>query len=60
MGIFGETWVKHSGKVLRHFAPKCTDLHLCIICHNSSEPPETAVFQAIPHNFSSGAGGDGG
>ena len=60
MGTFGETWVKHSGKLLRHFAPKCTDLHLHIICHNPSEPPETAVFPAISHNFQSGAGGDEG
>jgi hypothetical protein len=60
MGIFGETRVKHSGKLLRHFAPKCTDLHFCIIYHNSPEPPETAVFPAISHNFQSGAGGDGG
>ena len=59
MGTFGETWVKHSGKLLRHFAPKCTDLHLHIICHNPSEPPETAVFPAISHKISSGAGGDG-
>ena len=60
MGIFGETLVKHSGKQLRHFAPKCTDLHLHIICHNPTEPPETAVFPAISHIISSGAGGDGG
>ena len=59
METFGETRVKHSGKLLRHFAPKCTDLHLHIICHNSPEPPETAVFPAISHNFQSGAGGDG-
>ena len=60
MGICGETWVKHSGKLLRHFALKCTYLHLHIICHNSPEPPETAVFPAISHIISSGAGGDGG
>lgn len=59
MGEFGETLVKHSGKLLRHFAPKCTDLHLHIICHNPSEPSETAVFPAISHIISSGAGGDG-
>ena len=59
MGIFGETWVKHSGKLLRHFAPKCTDLHLHIICHNPTEPPETAVFPAISHKITCGAGGDG-
>jgi len=51
MGTFGETLVKHSGKQLRHFAPKCTDLHLHIICHNRPKPPETAVFPAISHNF---------
>ncbi len=60
MGTFGETWVKHSGKQLRHFAPKCADLHFCIISRNPTEPPETAVFPAISHNFQSGAGGDGG
>jgi hypothetical protein len=60
MEIFGETRVKHSGKLLRHFALKCTDLHFCIIYHNSPEPPETAVFPAISHIISSGAGGDGG
>ena len=59
MGIFGETRVKHSGKLLRHFAPKCTDLHFRIISRNPSEPPETAVFPAISHIISSGAGGDG-
>ena len=59
MGIFGETRVKHSGKLLRQNALKCTDLHLHIICHNPPEPPETAVFPAISHNLQSGAGGDG-
>lgn len=59
MGIFGETWVKHSGKLLRHFAPKCTDLHFRIISHNPSEPPKTAVFPAISHKIICGAGGDG-
>jgi hypothetical protein len=59
MEIFGETRVKHSGKLLRHFAPKCTDLHLYLICHNSPEPPETAVFPAISHKIKCGAGGDG-
>ena len=59
MGIFGETRVKHSGKLLRHFAPKCTDLHFSIISRNHPEPPETAVFPAISHIISSGAGGDG-
>ncbi len=59
MGTFGETWVKHSGKLLRHFAPKCTDLHFRIISRNHPEPPETAVFPAISHNLQSGAGGDG-
>jgi hypothetical protein len=60
MEIFGETRVKHSGKLLRHFAPKCTDLHFRIISRNPTEPPETAVFPAISHIISSGAGGDGG
>lgn len=60
MGTFGETRVKHSGKLLRQNALKCTDLHLHIICHNPPKPPETAVFPAISHNFQSGAGGDGG
>lgn len=60
MEIFGETRVKHSGKLLRHFAPKCADLHLHLICRNSPEPPETAVFPAISHINMSGAGGDGG
>ena len=59
MGEFGETLVKHSGKLLRHFAPKCTDLHFRIIIRNPTEPPETAVFPAISHNLQSGAGGDG-
>ena len=58
MGIFGETRVKHSGKLLRQNALKCTDLHLHIICHNRPKPPETAVFPAISHIISSGAGGD--
>ena len=58
MGIFGETRVKHSGKLLRQNALKCTDLHLHIICRNPVEPPETAVFPAISHIISSGAGGD--
>lgn len=60
MGTFGETWVKHSGKLLRHFAPKCADLHFRIINRNPTEPPETAVFPAISHIISSGAGGDEG
>ena len=60
MGMFGETRVKHSGKLLRQNALKCTDLHLYLICHNRPKPPETAVFPAISHNFQSGAGGDGG
>lgn len=60
MGTFGETLVKHSGKLLRHFAPKCTDLHFRIISHNPTEPLETAVFPTISHNLQSGAGGDEG
>ena len=60
METFGETRVKHSGKLLRQNALKCTDLHFCIICHNPTKPPETAVFPAISHIISSGAGGDGG
>jgi hypothetical protein len=35
-------------------------LHFCIISHNPTEPPETAVFPAISHKIKCGAGGDGG
>lgn len=48
MGIFGETRVKHSGKQLRHFAPKCTDLHLYIISHNRPNRPKPPYFRPFP------------
>ena len=51
MGIFGETRVKHSGKLLRHFAPKCTDLHLHIICHNPPKFPKLPYFRPFPTLF---------
>ena len=48
MGTFGETLVKHSGKQLRHFALKCTDLHLHIICHNRPNLPKPPYFRPFP------------
>ena len=51
MGIFGETRVKHSGKLLRHFAPKCTDLHLHIICHIAPNLPKPPYFRPFPTLF---------
>ena len=51
MGIFGETRVKHSGKLLRHFAPKCTDLHFCIISHNLPNLPKPPYFRPFPTIF---------
>ena len=51
MGIFGETRVKHLGKLLRHFAPKCTDLHLHIICHIAPNLPKPPYFRPFPTLF---------
>ena len=51
MGTFGETRVKHSGKQLRHFAPKCTNLHLHIISHNRPNRPKPPYFRPFPTLF---------
>ena len=48
MGTFGETRVKHSGKLLRQNALKCTDLHLHIICHNLPNLPKPPYFRPFP------------
>lgn len=51
MGMFGETRVKHSGKLLRQNAPKCTDLHLHIICHNRPNLPKPPYLRPFPTFF---------
>jgi hypothetical protein len=48
MGTFGETRVKHSGKLLRQNALKCTYLHLHIICHNLPNRPKPPYFRPFP------------